>query len=83
MEAARELHRLNANVIITGRSVKKAEDFIASLPNKDNKVEFIQSDFSDLKNVEDLAQNLKKNHPKIDILINNAGAFVPEYTPTA
>lgn len=80
MEAARELHRLNTNVVITGRSAKKAEDFIASLPKKDNKVIFFQSDFSDLKNVEELAHQIQNSYPKVDILINNAGGVVANFT---
>ena len=83
MEAARELYYLNANIIITGRDLKKADAFISSLPKRDNSIIFYPADFSDLKNVEALVDNILQKTKTIDILINNAGGLIANYTSSA
>ena len=37
------------------------------------KIELIKCDFSDLKSVDNFAFKICENHPKIDVLVNNAG----------
>lgn len=76
------MYHLNADVIITGRDKTKADQFLSSLPEKENKIEFIQSDFSDLNNVTLLQQKLIQKYPKIDILINNAGLCSKDFKQT-
>ena len=62
LETARELYKLNANVIITGRDEKKAKKFMESLlqPSKGREeLKFYKTDFSDLRNVEEFRQLLR------------------------
>lgn len=77
-ENVKEFCKLNATVIFTGKSHEKGENFINQLHNeyKNCNVEFIQSDFSDLKNVKKLAELIIKKYKTIDILVNNAGCIL-------
>ena len=82
LEAAREFARLGARVIITGRSEKKAEAFIKSLPEA-YKVTFKKCDFANLENVKKFAKEILEQEEKIDILVNNAGLNSPEFKKSA
>lgn len=66
--AARELHRQGAEVVIVGRSPEKTKRIADELG-----VEYYTADFSHLDEVRTLVTQLKKDYPKIDVLINNAG----------
>lgn len=84
MEAARKFHELNAKVIITGRSEKKAQEFLDSLEMKEGREEvlFFKVDFSDLEEVNRFYEDIVKEIEKVDILVNNAGGMVTEYNTT-
>lgn len=82
MEAAREILRLGARVIITGRSKAKAQRFIDSLPSG-SLITFIQVDYVDLNNVKALAEQLLSTEERLDMLINNAGIFYPDFKQSA
>lgn len=73
--AARELSKDN-EVIIVGRSQQTAA--IA----KELGVQYFIADYSDLSNVRQLAKDLLKACPKIDLLINNAGGIMKSITKT-
>jgi NAD(P)-dependent dehydrogenase (short-subunit alcohol dehydrogenase family) len=66
-----------AEVILTGRNQQKAEstlDWIKSKTGND-RVQYLLADYSDLLQVEELAKSFKEQHSRLDVLINNAGAF--------
>ena len=70
-QTAKLLHRLNAQVIITGRNKTKAKEFMATLPPhtpKRPKMDFIQVDFADLDQVKQAADKIKAKYKKIDVL---------------
>jgi len=66
--AAAELVKKGATVVIVGRSPEKTKRVGEALS-----VPYYVVDFSKLSEVRILAENLKQQYPKIDILINNAG----------
>ena len=70
LEIARLFSSRGNKVIITGRNQQKLEAAALQLKN----AETIVSDFSDAKDVEKLVSIIKKDHPDVNVLINNAAA---------
>ncbi|CEM00874.1 unnamed protein product [Vitrella brassicaformis CCMP3155] len=75
-------HRLAAankdnTVIIHGRSPERLEAAKAELVRATKNINIFAylADLSVMRNVEALASEIKKHHPRIDVLINNAGVF--------
>lgn len=58
-----------ADIIITGRDLNKLEKAKKQYPN----VHIFQSDVSNIKDIETLYQNVTKQFPALNIVINNAG----------
>ena len=75
-EAARELARLGANVVIAGRNpVKTASAASRIIEDTGNRsVRFMLADLSSQAEVRRLAAQVKEELPRLDVLINNAGA---------
>lgn len=80
-QAARILLKKNAKVVMLNRSTEKSEAAIADLKQEFGTkadVSFIQMDLSVLNSVREAAEEVLKNVPRIDALINNAAiAQVP------
>lgn len=78
--AARQIGALGATVILTGRNVEAGESVTAGI-RRDSGVlaEFIRADISSLAEVRKLAARISKAYPRIDLLINNAGARFDRY----
>ncbi|MHA1156578.1 MAG: SDR family NAD(P)-dependent oxidoreductase [Candidatus Heimdallarchaeota archaeon] len=76
-EAAKELAKTNATLVILARNMELAsqvkEEIIEYSDN--DKIEFIQSDLASLKSIKEAAERIVSKYPKIDVLINNAGLF--------
>lgn len=68
-ELTKELLKKGNTVIITGRSQEKLDKVKKQFP----KVHIIQSDVSSAKNIELLRDQVTKDFPDLNILINNAG----------
>lgn len=70
-EGARQLHALGATVVVVGRSPSKtktvAEEFGAAS---------YVADFAELAQVHRLAAELRRDFPRIDVLVNNAGEIL-------
>ena len=81
--AAKVLHSLNAEVIITGRSEAKAKTLIKSLNQTTNEnqteLQFYRVDFADLDQFKKFAEAIPAKYKRLDILINNAGTAMIEY----
>ncbi len=84
-ETARELARKGAHVTLACRSVDKGtaamKRILAAFPGADASVE--QLDLSDLRSVEAFAERYAAKHPRLDMLILNAGVMVPPESKTA
>jgi NAD(P)-dependent dehydrogenase (short-subunit alcohol dehydrogenase family) len=61
---------------------KAARDAVAKAAGHE-RVETLACDFADTKSIRAAAQELKKRHPKIDVLVNNAAAFSATRKTTA
>ncbi|WP_282148149.1 SDR family NAD(P)-dependent oxidoreductase [Algibacter lectus] len=64
-------------VYVHGRNKAKVDTVVSEIKTKTNNqnIHGLVADFSDLEAVSELAVQIKKYIPKIDILINNAGIF--------
>jgi NAD(P)-dependent dehydrogenase (short-subunit alcohol dehydrogenase family) len=83
-EAVKMFSRKNAEVILASRNLErgeKAKETIkAEFPHVNIKV--MKLDLADLGSVHDFANNFKKDHEKLDILLNNAGIMWCPYNKT-
>ncbi|VDN19610.1 unnamed protein product [Gongylonema pulchrum] len=79
------VHSKENFVIVHGRSEEKCQaaiDYImreAKLNDKSN-LDFVVADFSDLKEVSNLATEVEKRFPRLNILLCNAGVLLPKRT---
>ena len=75
--AARELARMGATLVIVGRNNTKtataAERIIGETGNRD--VRYLLADLSSQGDVRRLAGQVKQQMPRMDVLVNNAGAI--------
>lgn len=74
--AARELARRGATIVIVGRDEQRGSRAVAELKREaDNDwISFKRADLSSQKDIRRLARDIVKSHPRIDVLLNNAGA---------
>jgi NAD(P)-dependent dehydrogenase (short-subunit alcohol dehydrogenase family) len=83
-ETARMLALRGAHVVMACRNPEKAkaalDRILAEKPA--GKVEVAALDLSDLESVNRFAAAFKKQHDKLDLLINNAGVMVPPFGRT-
>ncbi len=82
LEAARELARAGAHVIMACRDTGKGEAAAATIRETvpDAELDVAQLDLAALGSVRAFAERYP--HDRLDLLINNAGVMVPPYTTT-
>jgi NAD(P)-dependent dehydrogenase (short-subunit alcohol dehydrogenase family) len=68
--AARRLHRSGHNVVVVGRSETKTAAMAAELD-----ADYFVADFTDLSQVRALADKIRSQYRRIDVLGNNAGGM--------
>jgi NAD(P)-dependent dehydrogenase (short-subunit alcohol dehydrogenase family) len=75
--AARELAALGARVVLVGRSASKCEATAAMIRQAtgSSTVDYLVADLSSQAEVRRLADEVKARCPRLDVLINNAGAM--------
>jgi NAD(P)-dependent dehydrogenase (short-subunit alcohol dehydrogenase family) len=75
--AARELARRGAHVALVGRSRAKCEAAVADLQARtgSRQVEALLADLSVQAQVRQLARAFRERHPRLDVLVNNAGGM--------
>jgi NAD(P)-dependent dehydrogenase (short-subunit alcohol dehydrogenase family) len=76
--AARRLQRGGADVVLVGRTRSKAAAVAAELD-----ADYFVADFADLRQVRALADELRSQYPRIDVLANNAGGVFSQLHNTA
>ena len=83
-ETALAIAKKGATIIMACRSLDKASTarnrLLAEVPNAN--LEILQVDLSDLASVRNAAEEFRKKHDTLDVLINNAGIMVPPYAVT-
>lgn len=74
-QTALALAKMDAQVIVTGRSKSSAEEAVTKIKaaSGNSRVDFLLADLSAQKNVRALAEQFKARHERLDVLINNAG----------
>jgi NAD(P)-dependent dehydrogenase (short-subunit alcohol dehydrogenase family) len=74
---ARELARMGCSVVITARDQRKAEIAVNKLRAESGslKIDGLVADLSSQDQVRNLAAEFKRQHNRLDVLINNAGAI--------
>jgi NAD(P)-dependent dehydrogenase (short-subunit alcohol dehydrogenase family) len=81
LEVARELARKGAQVVMAARDQAKAEAARASIRDEipDAALELQPLDLASLASVRDAAARILADHPRIDVLVDNAGVMgIPE-----
>ena len=75
--AARELARLGAQVFIVGRNAFKTKDAVERILDEtgNREVRYLLADLSSQADVRRLADQVKEQIPRLDVLLNNAGAI--------
>ena len=71
---ARELARMGAQVTIVGRNLEKCRAVVEAIDAETGSpVEFICADLSTLAGIKQTASSYIRSHPKLNVLVNNAG----------
>ena len=84
-EAARQLGERGARVLVHGRTRDKAERAVRALRDETGRrdaFEPVAGDFARLDEVRALAADVAARHPRLDVLVNNAGIYVQESAPS-
>jgi len=79
-ESAKELAAKGATIIMSGRDKKRTEQAVEAVKKAtgNDNVSYLIADFSSLAQVRSLADEFKKSHKKLDVLLNNAGGMTKE-----
>lgn len=74
-EAARQLVRMGADMVITGRNQEKTEKVVEEIRDEaqGGSVEYLLADFASQAQVRVLAEEYRARYDRLDVLINNAG----------
>ncbi|XP_023127127.2 retinol dehydrogenase 12-like [Amphiprion ocellaris] len=84
-ETAKDLAGRGAKVIIACRDMEKAKEAVKEIieTSGNDNVKCMKLDLADTKSIREFAEAFKKDEPKLNILINNAGVMVCPYGKTA
>jgi NAD(P)-dependent dehydrogenase (short-subunit alcohol dehydrogenase family) len=70
---ARRLGAAGATVVVHGRDRKRGDDVVAAIRREGGTAVLHCADLSSLDGVRELAQAVRENHDRLDVLVNNAG----------
>ncbi len=79
-QAALELARQGARVLLHGRDERRGRAALEAIrrASGNDALEFLQADFASLGQVRALAADVRARHPRLDVVIHNAGVFMRE-----
>jgi len=80
---ALQLAQKGASVVIVARSNAKANEVMKEIEKEGGEGQFIISDLSSMRGTSEAAGNITKVVDRLDVLINNAGAYFPKYGVTS
>ena len=80
---AQRLAQPKYTVIITARSLEKAQTAAASISTNTEDVVGMRLDVEDLTSIETCAKEVEAKYGRLDILIHNAGMCIPYQVGTA
>lgn len=83
-ETALNLYEAGATVVVTARTIEKANDAIAAIRKHSGQgtAEPAVLDLSEPASIMEFADRFKANHLSLDLLINNAGVMMPPASKT-
>ncbi len=84
-EAAKALYQSGADVTIAARDAGKADKAVARIKTETEgkgNLDFCLLNLANLAQVKTFAEEFQHRHPKLDILINNAGVMIPPPSKT-
>jgi retinol dehydrogenase 12 len=79
---ALELARRGFTVVLAARNPAKAEAVVRQIEASAGDADFLVCDLASLRDTRRLAENFLRRHPRLDVLINNAGVFLPSRSVT-
>jgi NAD(P)-dependent dehydrogenase (short-subunit alcohol dehydrogenase family) len=80
---ALQLAQKGTFVVIIARSNTKANEVIKEIEKEGGKGQSVISDLSLIKDTKEAAESITKVVDRLDVLINNAGAYFPKYRETS
>ena len=80
---ALQLAQKGAYVVIIARSNTKADEVIEEIKKEGGKGQFIIADLSLMKDTKEAAESIIRVVDRLDVLINNAGAYFSKYRETS
>jgi NAD(P)-dependent dehydrogenase (short-subunit alcohol dehydrogenase family) len=83
--AAIQLARRGATLVLVGRDPEKGEHAVGELRSTTGnlRIEFLRGDLSRMADVRRIAAEFRAMHPRLDVLVNNAGAMFGDYRLSA
>lgn len=74
---ARELAKMGAQIVIVSRSAEKCAQVTEEIKREtgNTNIEYIAADLSTHAGTQKVAHEFKKRHTRLDVLLNNAGAY--------
>jgi NAD(P)-dependent dehydrogenase (short-subunit alcohol dehydrogenase family) len=84
-ETAETLARLGARVVLVGRDRAQLEQLRTSLVDRigEDRFPIFAADMASLESVRSMAEAIRASEPRLDVLVDNAGAIYAERTSTA
>jgi len=80
-QTAIKLAGMGANVILHGRSRPRVKAVLNEIRDEIGmEASYVIADLSSLKKISKMAEELKENYDRLDVLVNNAGVFQREQT---
>jgi len=70
---AHQVAREGAHVIVHGRNVVRGDSVVAEVRAAGGTARFYQADLASLAQVRELANSVRRDYPRLDVLVNNAG----------
>jgi len=80
---ALQLARKGAFVVIVARDKTKANELVEHIHREGGKARFVIADLSSMQETQEAAEGIAKITGRVDVLINNAGAYFPQRIETS
>lgn len=76
LEIARQLGQQGIVVIVSARSIAKAEDAAAQLRKEQIEARGVELDVTDSSHIQSVTELINREYGRLDILVNNAGVYL-------
>lgn len=82
LETARELAARGATIVVGARDAARGRAVVEEIASQGGRAELLELDLASFASVRAAAERFLATHPKLDVLVNNAGVAVPARTAT-